>query len=92
MARTSCTAEGCKARKANHKMYEVKRSRADPTVLGYACSRGCAAKVLAADSGPAIQPSAEALLRPTPGLWVGTATVGWPVPPEFLPPQMRGHE
>jgi len=57
--RTKCTAEGCTARKPNHKMYEVKRSRADPTVIGYACSRPCAAKVLAADPGPVIRPLAK---------------------------------
>lgn len=57
MARTSCSAEGCKARKPNHKMYEVKRSRADPTVIGHACSRACVAKVAAADMGPVIQAS-----------------------------------
>lgn len=58
MARTNCTASGCRSRKPNHKMYEVKRSRADPTVLGYACSRECVAKVLAADVGPVIQAEA----------------------------------
>lgn len=55
MARTNCTAAGCKSRKPNHKMYEVKRSRADPTVLGYACSRECVARVLATDVGPVIE-------------------------------------
>lgn len=55
MARTSCTATGCKSRKPSHKMYEVKRSRADPTVLGYACSRECVGKVLASDVGPVIE-------------------------------------
>lgn len=90
MARTNCTAVGCKSRKPNHKMYEVKRSRADPTVLGYACSRECVAKVLAADVGPVIQTQSAPL--DDVGTWVGTVTDGWPVPPEFLPPQMRERE